>query len=325
MKTIQLILLSLFIANLSKAQDILVKDIYTNEPVAFATVSFGDGLGTFANAQGLFRFSKKLYPEIDTLFISSIGYRELSIATKDMMSEIPLEPAASELATVVINADLTGKYKTREVDEIAHDDYFNCWLPTVESEIAIKIERYEGDPTLISHLKLPIVLEESQRSKKRDIRKFSTLFRVMFYDVEDDGSPSFQSYYPSKTFIINQESDEVHELDISDLSISIPKTGIFAAIQVLGYTKPDGELINAKKYREIKTRTGYTKISTTYRPLLPFTDKIQGKKTWVRRIFLNNKKWQLFDLDYNPMSKLVRSGHINYGMGAELRVYQEQD
>jgi hypothetical protein len=325
MKTIYLLLFSLIILSEAYGQDILVKDAYSEEPVAFATVSFGDGLGTFANAQGVFRFSEKIYPNIDTLYVSSIGYQELSVAINNLTKEISLIPGASQLATVVVNADLVGKYKTREINEIAHDDYFNCWLPTVESEIAIKIERYEGAPTLISHLKLPIVLEESQRSKKGDIRKFSTLFRVMFYDVEEDGSPSFQSYYPTKTFIINQESDEIFELDITDLKISIPKNGVFAAIQVLGYTKPDGELINAKKYREIKTRTGYTKVSTTYRPLLPFTEKIEGKKTWVRRIFLNGKKWQLFDLDYNPMSKLVRSGHINYGMGAELRVYPEQD
>lgn len=318
------ILSFLFIAT-TQAQDILVKDAYSEEPVAFATVSFGDGLGTFADERGIFRFSEKIYPAVDTIYVSSIGYQELAVPVNELESEISLIQEASQLATVVVNADLTGKYKTREIDEIAHDNYFNCWLPTVESEIAIKFERYEGAPTMISNIKLPVVLEESQRSKNGKLRSFSTLFRIQFYDVEEDGSPSYYSYFPSKTFRITQESDEVFELDITDLKISIPKNGIFAAIQVLGYTKPSGELINAKKYREIKTRTGYTKVSTTYRPLLPFTDKIDGKKTWVRRVFLNGKKWQLFDLEYNPLSKLVRSGHNNYGMGAELRVYPAQE
>jgi hypothetical protein len=315
----------LFITTVANSQDVLVKDAYSDEPVAFATISFGDGLGTFADARGIFRFSKKIYPTVDTLYVSSIGYQELTIASADLGSEVGLIQEASRLATVIVNADLTGKYKTKEIDEMAHDNYFDCWLPTVESEIAIKFERYEGNPTLISHIKLPVVLEESQRSKKGRKRRFSTLFRVQFYDVDDDGSPSFYSYFPSKTFIITQNTEEIFELDITELKISIPKNGVFAAIQVLGYTTPDAELINAKKYREIKTRTGYTKVSTSYRPLLPFTDKIDGKKTWVRRIFLNDKKWQLFDLDYNPLSKLVRSGHQNYGMGAELRVYAPQE
>jgi hypothetical protein len=93
----------------------------------------------------------------------------------------------------------------------------------------------------------------------------------------------------------------------------------------LGYTYPDGKLIDAKKYREIRTRRGVEKVSTTYRPLLPFTNEIEGEKTWVRRIFFNNKSWQPFDLTYNPNSKLVRSGHNNYGMGAVLKVYEPRD
>ena len=109
------------------------------------------------------------------------------------------------------------------------------------------------------------------------------------------------------------------------MGIQIPENGIFVAIQVLGYTYPDGRLIDAKKYREIDTRRGVVKVSTTYRPLLPFSDEIDGKKTWVRRIFFNNKSWQLFDLSYNPNSKLVRSGHDNYGMGAILKVYEPRD
>ncbi len=324
MKTLYALSL-LLITQIAVGQDILVKDAYSKEPVSFATISFGNGLGTFADANGVFRFSKKIYPSVDTLYISSIGYQQLAVASTSLTAEIELIQEASRLSTVVVNAGLVGKYKTREVDEIAHDEYFDCWLPTVESEIAIRFDRYEGSPTLISTIKMPVVLEESQRSKKGALRSFSTMFRVQFYDVEEDGSPSYNSYYPTKTFIIDQTSDEVYELDITDLKIVIPKSGIFVAIQVLGYTKPDGELINAKKYREIKTRTGTTKISTTYRPLLPFTDKIDGKKTWVRRVFLNDKKWQLFDLDYNPLSKLVRDGNNNYGMGIEMRVYPPQE
>jgi hypothetical protein len=322
---ISYILSLLLFSQIILSQDILVKDAYSKEPVSFATISFGNGLGTFADAKGVFRFSKKIYPSVDTLYISSIGYQQLAVASVNLTGEIELIQEASRLSTVVVNAGLVGKYKTREVDEIAHDEYFDCWLPTVESEIAIRFDRYEESPTLISSIKLPVVLEESQRSKNGRLRSFSTMFRIQFYDVEEDGSPSYNSYFPAKTFIIDQTSDEVYELDITDLKIVIPKSGIFVAIQVLGYTKPDGELINAKKYREIKTRTGTTKISTTYRPLLPFTDKIDGKKTWVRRIFLNDKKWQLFDLDYNPLSKLVRDGNDNYGMGIEMRVYPPQE
>ncbi|MBF4982822.1 carboxypeptidase-like regulatory domain-containing protein, partial [Nonlabens mediterrranea] len=61
------------------------------------------------------------------------------------------------------------------------------------------------------------------------------------------------------------------------------------------------------------------------RPLLPFTNEMEGKQTWVRRIFYNNKKWVPFDLNYNPNSSLVRSGHDNYGIGAEFKVFYKKD
>ncbi|WP_124978891.1 peptidase associated/transthyretin-like domain-containing protein [Nonlabens xiamenensis] len=303
------------------AQDVQIKDAESLEPIAFATISFGNGKGTFADDEGSFRFSKKLYADVDSLFFSSIGYADKGVAVNELSDTVLLNQEADELETVVLTTALTGKFKTKEIDEQGHENYFDCWLPTVESEIAVRFDRYEGEPSQIIQLKLPVLVEESQVSKKGKLRRFSTMFRVSFYDVDPDGSPSRKSYYPSKTFIIDQTTEETFELNIEDLKINIPVGGLFASIQVLGYTKPDGKLIKAKKYREIKTRTGVEKVSTTYRPLLPFTDEIEGKKTWVRRIFFNNKTWQLFDLTYNPNSKLVSSGHDNYGMGAEFKVY----
>ena len=321
MKNLFWISLVLFNLNLVQSQDIIIKDDSTQESIAFATISFGNGKGTFADDEGSFRFTKELYKDVDSLFFSSIGYADLGIAVANLKSEVFLTLEADELETVIISAALTGKHKDRKKKEIGHDNYFDCWLPTVESEIAVKFDRYDGEPTQITQLKLPVVLEESQRSKKGKLRKFSTMFRVSFYDVQEDGSPSRKSLYPSKTFIINQTTEETYELDITELKINIPNNGIFASIQVLGYTKPNGKLIKAKKYREIKTRGGFEKVSTTYRPLLPFTKEIEGKNTWVRRIFFNDKTWQLFDLTYNPNSKLVRSGNDDYGMGAEFKVF----
>jgi len=307
------------------AQKITLLDRDSKEPVSFATISFGNGKGTFADGDGVFTLSRKRYPDVDSLTVTSIGYEDLKVAADGIESTLYLDPATAQLDAVIVQARLDGKFEEEEIDAIVHDNYFDCWLPTVESEVAIKFERYDGNPTLLKTLRIPVVLEESQSSNKGKLRAFSTLFRVQFYDVNESGAPRDKSFYPSQTFIITEKSDEVYELDIEELGIQIPQGGIFASIQVLGYTYPDGKLIDAKKYREIRTRRGMEKVSTTYRPLLPFTDEVEGKKTWVRRIFFNNKTWQPFDLTYNPNSKLVRSGHDNYGMGAVLKVYEPRD
>jgi hypothetical protein len=324
MKNLLLINLLFCTVYFATGQDISIKDAVSKEPLAFATISFGDGKGTFADDQGSFRFSQKLYIDVDSLFFSSIGYTDLAVAVSDLKSEVFLTQATNELEAVILNVALTGKFKTRAIVEIGHDNYFDCWLPTAESEIAVKFNRYDDQPTQITHIKLPVVLEESQ-SGKGSLRKFSTLFRVSFYDVQQDGTPERKSLYPSKTFIIDQTTKETFKVAIEELNINIPKNGIFASIQVLGYTDKQNNLIKAKKYREIKTRTGVEKIATTYRPLLPFTKEINGEKTWVRRIFFNNKTWQLFNLSYNPNSKLVRSGNNNYGMGAEFKVFYSDE
>lgn len=319
------LLISFLIASvISTAQDIKIVDAGNGEAVSFATISFGDGKGTIADGDGVFRFSRKLYKDIDSLFISSIGYDDLGVATAELGSSIKIQPSTNVLETVLLTAELTGKFKKEKVKPVAHDNYFNCWLPTVESEIAVRFDRIDGNPTQIKNLQFPIVKEESQVSKKGKLRKFSTMVRVMFYDVEND-QPAKRSLYPSKTYIITEKSDDIVAIDLEELHINIPKAGIFAAIQVLGYTTPDGKLIKAKKYREIETMRGLQKISTTYRPLLPFTDEIEGKKTWVRRVFYNDKEWMLFDLNYNRLSALVRSGHDNYGIGGELKVFKEKE
>ncbi|MGJ8683750.1 MAG: carboxypeptidase-like regulatory domain-containing protein [Nonlabens sp.] len=314
----------LLVGVLALGQDISIKDTATKKGVPFATISFGDGKGTFADDDGVFRFSRKLYKDVDSLHISSIGYQDLSVAASSLGSEILLSQEADELEAVMLSAELNGKFKNKKQKPVAHDNYFNCWLPTVESEIAVRFDRIDHQPTRISQLQFPIVKEESQVSKKGKLRAFSTMIRVMFYDVEN-GKPAYRSFYPSMTYVITEKSDDVIELDIDHLNINIPKNGIFAAIQILGYTTPDGKLIKAKKYREIETVRGLRKVSTTYRPLLPFTDEIEGKQTWVRRIFYNNKEWVLFDLEYNPNSSLVRSGHDNYGIGAEFKVFYKKD
>ncbi len=307
------------------AQKITLLNRDSKEPVSFATISFGNGLGTFADGDGVFSLSRKRYPDVDSLTVSSIGYEDLTVAADNVAPILYLIPATAELEAVVVQARLDGKFNEEDIDVVGHDNYFDCWLPTVESEIAVKFERVDGNPTKLKTLLIPIVLEESQSSKKGKLRAFSTLFRVQFYNVNAAGAPMAKSSYPSHTFVITQESEDVYELDIEELGIQIPQEGLFASIQVLGYTYPDGKLIDAKKYREIRTRSGMEKVSTTYRPLLPFTDEINGQQTWVRRIFFNNKTWQLFDLTYNPNSKLVRSGHDNYGMGAVLKVYEPRD
>jgi len=304
-----------------------IQDTQTKEPVSFATISFGNGNGIFADEDGQFVFTKKLYHDIDSLLITALGYEDIKLATLNLPSIVKMNPSADQLQEVIVQAKPKGKFKIQKVKPVAHQDYFNCWLPTIESEIAVFFPNTTKKPTKISKLYLPIKTEaknwDKRKSKTAKKRAFSTLFKVNFYENEN-GLPGDVLTYENIMFWVTEQSDNVFELNIDPNDIYLPKNGIFISIQILGYTDKAGKLLPNKKYREIKTRRGIVKVSTTFRPLLPFTDKITAQNTYIKRIFLDGNKWLRYEKTNVKKSKLLQSGMNNYGMGLELKVYQKK-
>lgn len=318
MRLFLIIILSLSThAAFSQAMQVL--DNESKTPVSFATISFGDGRGTFAGENGDFTFEKAKYSDIDTLFISAIGFQNQAVATQNLPPKVYLIAEASQLEEVILIAEKKGKYKKKKLKETTHTNYYNCWLPTVESEVAVFFERQEGKSSKIAQLWIPINSEKKYRKKGN--LKFSTLFRIQFYKNKN-GLPGSPMIHKEIVFRVSEQDDEMYDLDLQSHEIFIPKDGLFASLQVLGYADAKGKLIQTKKYNEIETPRGIQKVSVTFRPLLPFTDALPNQKTYVRRIFFNNKKWQVFDKTYNKNSVLVKTGNVNYGMGALLHVYQ---
>jgi len=315
----KLLLLLFLITHSIFTQDIQIVDSLDLSAIPFATISFGDGLGTFADEEGRFAFSKKKYSDIDSLFVSAIGYAEKGIKIDSSIQKVSLRAEVAQLSEVIVSAPKEGKFKFKKQKGQTHTDVFACWLPTVESEVAVFFDRYENRATQISKLYLPINAEREYKSKGKG--KFATIFRIQYYE-NLGGSPGAPIAYENIVFSISEKADKIFELDVSSKSIFIPKNGIFVSIQVLGYANNQGKLVDSKKYREIKTARGVQKISTSFRPLLPFVKGLPNQSTYVRRIFFNNKKWQVFDRTYNKNSKLVQSGNKNYGMGAEFKVWE---
>jgi len=304
----------------ANAQQITIRDSLSGASVPFATISFGNGLGNFADENGQFNFSMEKYKDVDTLFISAMGYTDRAILINALSENVLLKSQVSQLDEVVISATKEGKFKFRKQKPLSHGDLFASWLPTVESEVAILFKRYDDKPSQISKLLFPINAESEYKSKGKG--KFATIFRVNFYKNQN-GFPSEPMGYENIVFSIDEKEDKVFELDILSKSIYIPVTGLFVSLQVLGYENSKGGLAQTKQYREIKTARGIQKISTSFRPLLPFIKGEITQNTFVRRIFYNDKKWQVFDHNYNPNSKLLQTGNRNYGMGAEFKVYED--
>ncbi|WP_179345991.1 peptidase associated/transthyretin-like domain-containing protein [Winogradskyella ursingii] len=321
----KVLFLFLLLCNICVAQ-ITVSDSITKYPVSYATVSFGNGNGLFADDEGQFYFSKKLYPDIDSLFISALGYKDLNVATANLPKQLYLQPQADELDEVVVGVKRDRKYNTEEIKPYLDDDYYSSWLPTIESEIAVYFPKESSNDQKLTSVLFPIALEskdwKKRKRKNAEKKEFSTLFKVKFYNTEN-GLPSKTLTYKTIVFRATEKDGDVYELNVEDNNIYIPKGGFFVSLQVLGYTDKAGKLLPNKKYKEIKSKNGVVKIPTNFRPLLPFTDEIETKKTFVKRVFINGNNWVKFDTGNGFKSSLLDKGLYNYGIGIKYKIYKD--
>lgn len=321
MKKLFPLLLLLFLAQIVCSQTYTVLDSVQKTPISYATISFGNGNGTFADADGRFRFSKKWYSDIDSLYISSVGHKEKIISTTSLTEYILLIEDIAELKEVYVTAEKKRKFKTKKIASEVHNDYFKSWLPTVESEIAVFFPKNSEKSTKIASVYLPIKTESSNKNSSAN-GSFSTLFKMQFYD-NNNGFPGKRLPYEDIIFNVTDKDKSNFELNVLEYKVYIPKEGFFVSIQVLGYADAKGKLQQTKKYSEIETRKGIVKVSTTFRPLLPFTDKFNNYKTFTRRIFFKNRTWQRFDKNYSNNNNLIKNNNTNYGMGLKLHQYED--
>ncbi len=314
---------------MSAIAQIRITDSINKIPVSYATISFGNGNGLFADDEGQFTFTKKLYPDIDSLFISALGYKSLKLNTSDLTNQLYMEPQADELDEVVIDVKIKRdrKFKVEKLKPYLDDDYYKCWLPTIESEIAVYVPKTSTKDQKVKHVLFPIALESRDWKKRKrsnsDKKPFSTLFKVQFYS-QKDGFPDKPLTYETIVFRATEKNGDKFELDVEAYNIFIPKDGLFISLQVLGYTDKSGKLLPNKKYKEIKTKSGIVKIPTNFRPLLPFTDGIKAFNTYIKRVFINGNKWVQFKKGNGFKSSLLDNNLYNYGIGLNIHTYKDQ-
>jgi hypothetical protein len=319
------VIIFLFAINTNAQTKIIDAD--TKYPVSYATISFGDGQGLFADDDGLFIFTKKLYKDVDSLFISSLGYKDLALATINLPKIIEMQADINKLDEVIVTARIDRKFKKETIKPYLDDDYYKCWLPTIESEIAVFFPNGNKKLKKITSVLFPITLESKDWKKRKrsnaDKRKFSTLFKVKFYK-NDNGLPGDVMTYTNIVFRATEKNGDEFELDVSEHDIFIPEDGFFVSLQVLGYTDQNGKLLPNKKYKEIKSKNGLVKIPTNFRPLLPFTNEIDTYNTYIKRVFISGNTWVQFKKGNGIESSLLKTNLNNYGVGINYNTYRDE-
>lgn len=326
MNKVSLFFYILLVSQLGVAQITIIDSISTY-PVSYATISFGNGNGIFADDEGEFIFTKHIYPDIDSLFISALGFKDLNISAENLPKKLLMVPQASQLEEVLIGVKLNRKYKEETLKPFLDDDYYNCWLPTIESEIAVYFPKTTTKDQDISRVLFPIALESKDWKKRNransEKKKFSTLFKVKLY-ANNNGIPGAVLTFETIVFRATEKDGDAYELNLDDYNIAVPEDGFFVSIQVMGYTDKSGKLLPNKKYKEIKSKNGTVKIPTNFRPLLPFTDQIKTKNTFIKRVFISGNNWLKFEEGNGFNSSLLDKKLFNYGIGVTYKTFKDE-
>ncbi len=106
------IIFLLFVVNLnSQSLTVKVLDSLSFSPIPFATVYFSNGKGIITNEEGIFELIEQQFEKKDTLFISSMGYKKVSLGLDNFNdSIIYMTPKMIELGNVIItNRNLSSK------------------------------------------------------------------------------------------------------------------------------------------------------------------------------------------------------------------------
>ena len=246
MKEIRLFALLYLIGFVSFAQTKgVVKDSLSGNPIAYVSVWVeNENIGTTAEENGEFKIS--VNDKNKNLVFSVLGYERKVVKASDA-GIVLMAPTALELNEVVI----VNKKENRQLEI---------------GKIKKLAEAFDKGPRLDAKF---FPYQESYKKTKwiqkvtilTDSRIDNSTIKMHLYEVGENGYPGKELL--SKDFIITLEKG-IHEnkIDLSDLNLEMPETGIFVAFERLIIERNKIE----RKITDYNSNT--TKTVITYAPLV---------------------------------------------------------
>ncbi|WP_298153873.1 hypothetical protein [Flavobacterium sp.] len=282
----QALLLFIFWSGLVAAQQNYIREQDNRNGIAFATVLFylDHKLvnGTYCDAGGQYT-----HPEhFDTIVISCVGYKTLTVEGSTAPDEIVLEKQFYDLEQVTISS------KRYEAGYI-HKDRMQYVGLSNGSEIGSYIKNTTAKKGRISSVKFKVGKMEKD-----------TEYRIHFYAYEENEFvPMAERSKKNTIHILKKGTKGLVEVTIEDEDIDFPLEGIYVTLECLS-----GEEIGSYKYYQRKKNAEFS-IEAHQSSAFHFvsTNKINGVG-WV-----NMNKWipenykATFGTDYEPSILFVPS------------------
>lgn len=271
-----------FVSITAFSQTVVLKnkviDAYTNDPVAYANISFlNENVGVSSDENGHFslQINKKILKS--KVHVSCLNYKDTVVLASVLQSEsLKLQPKLYELEEVIISkkADrelVVDEYKRRDIKASFGGRKGSPWIVT-------KYFPYKSEYKNFPFLKSVTIYFTSFLSRKK------AKFRVRFFKVDEKtGKPSEDILKESLIVDVKKTTGKT-EVDVSKFNIEFPKEGFFVGLErihipynfhKIKYTKQGSR----KKYKDTIVAPDfgaiYTKDSTWV--------KSSGK--WVKHYF----------------------------------------
>lgn len=229
MKKILLTLAIVLLSFLSKAQEIVVKDSSSKEPVKFAIIKYGKN-GFYTDENGRFNLKKI---NSDTFIVSSTGFKSKEIEKNKAKKTIYLQPKITHLKEITIKANKKEHIKIKPNRKLFWFNNISNWLLDKKGEeiITILTPKQPVQNTIIT--KLTINFEKINERKDLKGKPVKVLIRLKIYDVKNLKLNNL--IYNSEPISINSFDKDQVDINIAENNIYFKKESIAIVIEMIDY------------------------------------------------------------------------------------------
>lgn len=268
MKSVYTICLLLFSSSVVSQITGKVINEETKEPIPYVNIWVqGEDKGTTSAENG--DFVMDVNPDNRSLVFSAIGFESKIISVSTNMERIALNPKFTELNEVVVSASkknketVIGKFKRSKINKF--------FAASNQPKIWARYFPYQPEYNKTSFLKSIKVFTISYDHESK--------INIRFYSVKDDGSPD-DFFYGQNVIATPQKGNKITEVNLTDLNIPFPETGLFVAFEWL--------VIEENKYEYEYKEDGTKFKDIGYNPSIGTVSVKTDKNSWM----FYQGKWQ---------------------------------
>lgn len=290
----------------------LLVDSFSHDPIPYASLFFTKSdVGFYTDSNGSFELDNTWHQQ-DTLLISCMGYKSISIDLKKLINDtLFLVPQIEYLEEVTVVSPII---KTRFVGYGKKTKKIS-WPLRQGDQIGVLMKlttEGHGSPVRIKTIQIPVDKRRfmQQGGENIDNLNFNTIVKVNLYTFCDD-KPCESLLKKPIIINYNQESSNVISIDLTEKNIFLPNDGIFLAIEMVRDPMYLKSIQNDNKLFLLP------KIGFTNRP-----NKDVSSITYQKSIFTEN--WEKFDFKKLELDKVgIKNIDFKVVIGMQLEIKNE--